>query len=534
MAEQFTAADFAEFKTTKPNDKKKEQESVSFTEADFAEFAPKKTTPKKATPIPKREPLKFGVKFEAPDVIKATPFGTTVDALGILAGTVLPAMQREEAIATESVRELKKNPELLQRLSPIPLSLKEAKRRIGSPTEIANIMRGLSGDPTALFTPNPEALNELSQKKSVQKAAKGETVSELGDLLREAGFSEPVSALGGMAMSQLLPSNLMLEVGMGAVVKPGAQVARATKPTRFQRIFANLAGVEKEVLEDVATKGFRTVLKERFFNKRLPAQIANTFDQRIDDFFKYSDEQFDLATEQAGRKLFDKDSFLGNVKEFFQKSKKDFFKGKGARDFNDEILEGVQRFTSEGQLNTQADAIQMRRFLDKKIKAGKREGVDLDFAFELRKQLNDQLHTDDAIKQADEMWTVWKDEVSDIATKLQKDTGENVIKRFSRLPEKTQKKILTLDEMLPGDKIMGDVVNFSLAQEFIPRLRKGGLNRAGMVERLTNPALVKTLRGAEALSPATQRLSRITQTISPALLRPPAIGAEAALQQRPE
>jgi len=409
--------------------------------------------------------------------------GVAKGVAGRALGNVAAGLQREEAVATQVAREAPKlskgQKTLTQLLATTPLS---------------PIVFGAA----------------MSTKPSVVDAARGETAPELGDLYRDAGVPEPLAATLGLITAGGLPSSF---AGSELLKKMGILKGAKPKPTRVAKATAQLLGVQQDVLEDTAKRGFRKVLQKKFFDRRLPAVLQEKIISASDEISNAAKSRFDEATEALRGVPFDADEFNNSIGKFFRKSKVSPFRG-AQKDFNESIRRGFVEATEGKTLNNMGDLLDTRQFLDKEIRVAKRQSIDTSFATKVRGIINEQLHKNDTLKTADEIWYNLSTQVDSILDKVSKDTGETLLGRFQSLPRKTQQRLLEVQDFLrrskakaglpPGEDIIREVIDSSLAREFLPKTQRATVARGSLLERILLPTFRFSLRTGELGSPVAQ------------------------------
>lgn len=288
--------------------------------------------------------------------------------------------------------------------------------------------------------------------KATGKALTGEEAPQLGDVPRELGAPEGVASTAGFVASLGLPSNLLL--GGPKILKPAKAIQETTaKSTAF-------ALGRSEALKEAKQIGFRKVLQERFFDKNFPAKIQQRIESNISNLAESAADKFKQVVEPFKNTPVQFGNILTKVNELASKALRSPFKT-GSRDLVEVVRDGVNKFP----VKNFDDLLNLRRFLDDVLFDAKGQ-VKVDFGKQVRNIINDVLHSNPTLREADKLWTALQQQLKNIGKKVTSDTGENFLKRFDKLTQKQKGLLSNLEKEIGGEPFIDDLTNFSVAQKF--------------------------------------------------------------------
>lgn len=255
---------------------------------------------------------------------------------------------------------------------------------------------------------------------------------------------------------------------------------------RFARAGAFAAGIEKDVLQDVAKIGYRKVLQKKYYSKDIPEALSQRIDDNIDNLVTAARQQYDVIKEPLKDVPIMREWILlsGKISRFIDSIKKNPFKG-AAKDLNANIVEGI----SKARVRTMGDLLDLRRNLDDVIYPANRQGVKSQIGKEIRDEINKILHRNELLKEADANWYNLEKSLQE-GRKIVGETGEQFMRRWSSLPNKQKELLVNLEKRIGGEPFVEDLTNWSLAQKFLARPGIGG-PISGMTK-----AIRPVLRGA--------------------------------------
>jgi hypothetical protein len=440
-----------------------------------------------------RKALPFmSLKPEFEEGVTPTPRRVAQAVTGRGLGNILAGLQREEAMGTEILRNIIKRPEIAASFAQSAVQ----------PTQLLRVIPKIASQP------------------EVQSALKGKTAPEMGDILREAGAPEGVAATGGFLMSAALPSNILggkflksaakgIKGGARGILNSiGIQSRKAAKrPGLLARAGALITGVEQDVLQEASERGFRNVLQKRFFDKKIPAAVQETIEKNLDDVLQIADNKFDEATKS-----------LRNTAVDTVRLKKDLFKGLKKKRFvkktpEENLLRKVTKDIENADIKNLGDLLDFRRELDDVIfNESELQRTGTKQIKTIRDNARKILRENPLIKAADDLWFNLKIQTRDIGKKVTSDTGENFLKRFSKLTARQKQKLVTLERELlnlnpNAQPFISDLTNFSLAQDFTTPATSA-LRPVSLLEKTAKPLFRGALRTGEAAQAGARRVGQ--------------------------
>lgn len=278
----------------------------------------------------------------------------------------------------------------------------------------------------------------------------------------------------------------------GQVIKKGAE--------GIKKAGAAISGIEQDTLNEVAQKGFRKVLQQKYYNKKMPEAIQLRIENNLANLETAAGNKYDQLTAPLRQTPFDMAQLRGEVAKLATKAKTNPFNPEGMPKVDQEILDGIINKT---QVKNLGDALDLRRFLDDKIYSPKGE-LETSFGKKIRDLLNKELHKNKMLEQTDKDWAGLKSALKE-GKKVIGETGEKFLARFSSLTSKQKDLLVRLEKEIGGEPFMEDLTNWSLAKQFTSKASPTG-SVAGLVAKVAKPAFRGYLRTGESLQEKAQPL----------------------------
>jgi hypothetical protein len=327
---------------------------------------------------------------------------------------------------------------------------------------------------------------------------------KLGASLMPRGvpFAETIgSILGGAGVGNILSpegekvASTTLGAGFGAM-SPSRRVPLSSFGKFAGKGISSAAGVKPEVFQEVEQRGFRKVLQEKYYDRKMPEILQERIEGNLDALEKGAVGKFDEATTPLRKTKIDWAQVRGEVIKAYNKVKSNPFKG-DAKQFNDRIAEGI--------VNTDAknlgEVLDLRRFLADELYTSGRQGVKSKFGKEVYDIFNKYLHQNETLKQADAEWTTLQNTLRE-GKKLTGETGENFLKRFATLTGKQKESLALLEKQVGGEPFIEDLTNWSLAKEYGTKTAAFNFNPFsgfGLLTKAQRPLARGYLRGTEVI-----------------------------------
>ena len=324
--------------------------------------------------------------------------------------------------------------------------------------------------------------------KGIEKFAPKFAGKVLAKIIQGAGAGAAGMATGyGDTLKDRAKNALVGGITGGAIAGISPIISSGFK--KLGRGLATLSGIEKEVYQEAQQKGFRNVLKSKFYSKKLPVEIQNRIANNIDNMEVIASQQYDDLITPLKKSPFDMPKLKGEVVKIANRVKLNPFDTDVSK-LDNAILDGV---VNKAQANNLGEALDLRRNLDDIIYSNKGE-LRSSFGKQVRDLLNKELHQNKGLENVDKEWTAFK-EILKEGKKILGDTGEKILERFGNLTEKQKQMMVSLERKIGGIPFIEDLSNYSLAKEFITRKVSPtlyGLIRAGL-----KPLTRGYLRGGE-------------------------------------
>jgi hypothetical protein len=256
------------------------------------------------------------------------------------------------------------------------------------------------------------------------------------------------------------------------------------------KVGRTVSGIEKEVFDEASKKGFRNVLKSKYYNKKLPTEIQNRIADNIDNMQFEAGEEYKKLIEPLKNTAFDMPKLRGDVAKIANRIKTNPFDTESSK-LDNAIYDGV---INKANIKTLGDALDLRRNLDDII-YGNKGDLKSSFGKQVRDLLNKELHKNKELSAVDKEWASLQDVLKE-GKKILGDTGEKILERFGNLTEKQKQTLVALEKKIGGLPFVEDLSNYSLAKEFITR--KVSPSVSGIVRATSKPLLRGYLRTGES------------------------------------
>ncbi len=325
----------------------------------------------------------------------------------------------------------------------------------------------------------PKLAQETLKRKALRAGIEGMTAGVLSPPSR--GFISPEerqkTGLGFGIFSAALPF-------IGAGIKSLPKLGRL------------LTGIEKETLDEVANRGYRNVLQEKYLNKKMPQILQERIQSNLDNLESAAITKYEDLTTPLRKIPFDLVELKGKVVKIATRVKMNPFKT-DVSNLDEAILDGI---VNKAQVKNLGDALNLRRSLDDIIYSNRGE-LRSSFGKQVRDLLNKELHKIDELKKVDANWTVLQDTLRE-GKKVLGETGEKFLARFSGMTAKQKEMLVNLERMIGGEPFIKDLTNWSLAKEFKATPKGISLNPFsgfGLLPQVTKPIFRGALRTGEAI-----------------------------------
>jgi hypothetical protein len=266
------------------------------------------------------------------------------------------------------------------------------------------------------------------------------------------------------------------------------------------RLGSAISGIEKEVYEEAQKRGFRNVLKSKYYNKKLPAQIQDRIAQNLDDMQIAASDEYDKLTAPLKQSSFDMAKFKGEIVKFANRVKLNPFDTDSSK-LDNAILDGV---INKAQAKNLGEALDLRRNLDDIIYSNKGD-LRSSFGKKVRDILNQELHKNTELKKVDNEWSNFLDVLRE-GKKVLSDTGEKILGRFGSMTDKQKQMLVQLEKKTGGLPFVEDLTNWSLAKEFTTK--QLSLSISGAAKTIIKPALRSYLRQGEKVTGALNKIDK--------------------------
>ncbi len=356
----------------------------------------------------------------------------------------------------------------------------EAKEgALGNVSTIGKVIPGMEASAIGLVedmaTSPLQALLALAPKVPTGKGI------SLAKRVSETQAGKAVGRFATMPIEETLPGRVVSNVA--GEIKPSS-VGR-----KIERTGATITGIEPEDLVEVRQRGFRNVLDKKYYSKKIPEVIQEKIEANLESLEKGAGSKFDQVTASLAKEPFDAKNFRREaIKEAGDVLKNPF--DTDISKLDKKILKAVLFKTSK--VKTLGDALDLRRSLDKVLWTEGNRGLKSDFGKKIRDILTKELHKNEILKSADDEWYTLKKTLRE-NKKILGETGENYLKRFSKLTDKQKQALSNLEKEIGGEPFIDDLTNWSLAQKFkTPTMST--VYPSSILQTLTRPAYRGYLR----------------------------------------
>lgn len=326
--------------------------------------------------------------------------------------------------------------------------------------------------------------------KAIAKVAPRSTGKILARMLQGA-----VAGGAGMATAGSDLEDRAEKVKLGTVIGAGTSAIAPVVNLGFKnlsKLLSTASGADKEIWEEVSKKGFRNVLQEKFYSRKLPAEIQQRIADNIDNMAIEAGKEFDNLTEPLRKVPFDLAQLRGDVVKLANKIKKSPFKSEGMSKLDNDILNGIVNKAKVGNLK---DALDLRRALDDEIYDANGE-LTSKFGKNVRDLLNKELHQHTELKAVDQEWTNLMDLLKQ-GKKILGENGEKILARFGSMTMK-QKAMLSNLERKIGVPFVEDLTNYNLSKDFVTH--KVSPSISGVLRAVIRPVTRSVLRKGEGFN----------------------------------
>lgn len=288
---------------------------------------------------------------------------------------------------------------------------------------------------------------------------------------------------------------------LGGAIPAGNQLLK-TGFNKIGRVGSAVSGIEKEIYDEAAEKGFRNVLQNKYYNKKLPSQIQERIANNIDNMEISAGKTYDKLVEPLKKTPFDMPQFRGDVIKAANRVKTNPFKTDASK-IDKAILDGV---VNKANANNLGDALDLRRNLDDIIYSNNGE-LKTSFGKQVRDILNNELHKNKELAGVDKEWSSFIKVLKE-SKKVLGDTGEKILDRFGKMTEKQKQMMIALEKKTGGEPWVEDLVNYSLAKDFITKKLSPSI--PGLIKASARPILRSYLRKGEKAVNAIDALEKNT------------------------
>jgi hypothetical protein len=292
------------------------------------------------------------------------------------------------------------------------------------------------------------------------------------------------AAISGIIQGALPVAGKVIKKGMEGVRKGGAF----------------LSGIEQDTLNEVSQKGFRKVLQQKYYNKKMPEVIQLRIENNLSNLEDAAGKKYDQLTAPLRQTPFDMAQLRGEVAKLATKAKINPFNPEGMPKIDQEIIDGI---VNKAQVKNLGDALDLRRFLDDKIYSPRGE-LETSFGKKIRDVLNKELHKNKMLEQTDKDWAGLKSSLKE-GKKVIGETGEKFLARFSTLTSKQKDLLVRLEKEIGGEPFMEDLTNWSLAKQFTSKASPSG-SIGGLISKVSKPMFRGYLRTGETIKENAQPL----------------------------
>lgn len=226
-------------------------------------------------------------------------------------------LNREESIATESIRKVMKDPAIASKF-------------------ILGLATGGGYG---------KLIEDLSKHPDLQQAFQGKRTSQLGDIFRDFGADENFSKIAGLTLSSALPTSfiggeLFNQLKAGKKFGKIAQKVGKNQKQLFQDLLTSTAEVSPEAISELQSGGVKQVFTK---DRRSPLSFLR-FGESIIDNSKKVQYKIGKELEEVKRTLKKSDAFQVFAKDI-------------ASDFNNDLLELGTAINKKGQFVTGSGAV---------------------------------------------------------------------------------------------------------------------------------------------------------------------------------
>ena len=343
---------------------------------------------------------------------------------------------------------------------------------------------------------------------AIKEGITGQQLGELGDVARQAGLPEPISAVLGLAGTAFLGGAISKWAGLSQKANNLTKLQTSYGKDISKTIIKHTTGLSDEAVEHGMKRGWRNVLTKENLDPEIPTRIASRLLNNLDEITQKEYDEFGKAIDKIttgnvkaidlNQKVQDVLLREGYIDSSFNPTMK--FRGSVAN----KVFDFIEKATKSGIKPDDNIPVSVIRDFKKIIKGyipeknllGKMRSLkgEQRFAKDLANQLDDLISynaygvEDEVYAQAKRRYSEFKNfekYIIDSFTNLEgqelKPTAKNIVNLTSKEPTLVKEEIgqlKNLDEFLKSkgySPVTNKLLDWNTVKEFLVKPRVGGL-----------------------------------------------------------